>query len=423
MSRTLPTFVHLDADAFFVAVEQALHPELRGKKVAVGGRARGIIASASYEARACGVRTPMPTAQALRICPDLILVSHGDGMSRYSEFSHRLFDLCSQTTPLIERRSIDEGFMDIAPCGFQNTSQIEAAIHALQTRIATEIGISISFGIAANKLLSAIASKQNKPRGFTLVPPGNEAAFLAPLPVNVLPGVGKKTEEILRAEGIRFVRDLHTQTETHLASLLGNSWRNFLQMASGVDDSEISLQHEDAKSYSQQETFLHDIHDFDAVLRVAKTMLDDLLPKVRADGKLARTLTVKVRYPGMEDDTAGRSLTQASDLEAPFYTLVEPLLRQAWRRRSTPARLVMVRLSGIEEPTAQMELFTNENIAAERRRKLAAVVDALNIKTSGTLRHGHGLNTEKHTRRDAPETTRENAFNSPFNHAPEDTHE
>ena len=381
MSRELPTFIHLDADAFFVSVERVLHPELRGKKVAVGGRERGIIASASYEARACGVYTPMPSSQALRVCPDLILVSHDEGMSRYSEFSHRLFDLCESVTPLVERRSIDEGYMDVEPCGFANAPAAEASIRGLQTRITRELGLSISFGMATNKLLSAIASKQNKPHGFTVVPAGTEAAFLAPLPIGVLPGIGKKTEVLLKSNGIARVRDVFEQPESLLASLLGRDWRSFVAMARGIDESRLSTEHEDAKSYSQQETFLHDLRDFDSVLRTAKGMIDALLPKVRADGKRARTLTMKVRYPGMEDDVAGRSLTEASDLEPPFYALAGPLLRQAWRRREAPVRLVMVKLSGIEEPPSQLELFAETSATTERKRRLAAVVDALNAST------------------------------------------
>ncbi|MEI6108025.1 MAG: DNA polymerase IV, partial [Opitutae bacterium] len=126
MSRRLPTIAHLDADAFFVAVEQALDPTLRGKKVAVGGRERGIIASASYEARACGVYTPMPSQRALRICPDLILVSHGSG--QYGAYSRRMFDLCETLTPLVQRNSIDEGYLDLGPCGFKTTAEIEARV-------------------------------------------------------------------------------------------------------------------------------------------------------------------------------------------------------------------------------------------------------------------------------------------------------
>jgi DNA polymerase-4 len=388
MTRALPTIVHLDADAFFVAVEQVLNPALRGKKVAVGGRERGIIASASYEARACGVYTPMPTTRALRVCPDLILANNG--RHRYGEFSKKLFALCENVTPLVERRSIDEGFLDVAPCGFADEHALVAAMRGLQERILRELGLPVSFGLAVNKLVAAVASKQNKPRGFTVVGPGEEAAFLAPLPVGALPGVGKKTETLLKSNGIVRVGDMPAQPESLLASLLGSGWRDMVAMSLGIDDSEVGGEHEDAKSYSQQETFPKDISDFRQILRVAKGMIDALMPKVRADGKRARTLTVKVRYPGMSDDTAGRSLAEASDLEAPFYTLAENLLRLAWRRRDLPLRLVMVKLSGIEEPPNQLELFAGEQDTLTRKRRLAAVVDALNSKTaSAGVRHGH----------------------------------
>jgi DNA polymerase-4 len=394
VKRALPTIVHLDADAFFVSVEQSLDPSLRGKKVAVGGRVRGIVASASYEARACGVYTPMPVSQALRVCPDLVLVSHANGMSRYSEFSAKMFALCETVTPYVECRSIDEGFMDIGPRGFKDEATAVAAVRELQGRILRELGLPVSFGMAATKVVSAIASKQNKPRGFTVVPAGAEADFLAPLPIGVLPGIGKKTEVLLKANGIARVGDLPAQNGSLLASLLGRDWRGWVATALGEDDAEVGTVHEDAKSYSQQETFPRDIGDFAEVLRVAKGMIDALLPKVRADGKTARTLTIKVRYPGMEDDSAGRSLLEPSDLEAPFYVLAEPLLRTAWRRVRSPLRLVMVKLSGIAEPAVQMELFAEKSDADARKRKLAAVVDSLNAQTNGTaLQHGFHAQT------------------------------
>ncbi len=385
MSRELPTFVHLDADAFFVAVERALDPSLRGKKVAVGGRQRGIISSASYEARACGVYTPMPTAQALRVCPDLILVS--GGMGRYGEFSRRLFALCETVTPLVERRSIDEGFMDVGPCGWRSAEEIAAKIRALQQRIREELDLPVSFGLATAKLVAAIASKQRKPEGFTVVAAGAEESFLAPLPIGVLPGVGKKTEVLLKANGIVKVADLLAHGDAELAALLGRDWRDWQRM-------EISLEHEEAKSYSQQETFAEDAADFAIILRVAKGMLDALLPKVRADGKRARTLTVKVRYPGMGEDVAGRSLAAATDLEGPFYALLESLLRQAWRRRAA-VRLVAVRLSGIEGEESQLELFGENREREERQRRLAEAVDALNARSGGRVRHGHQLGRGK----------------------------
>ena len=202
----LPTIVHLDADAFFVSVEQALNPALKGKKVAVGGRERGIISSSSYEARACGVYTPMPTMRALKVCPDLILVEHSSG--KYGEFSRKLFDLCEELTPLVERRSIDEGYVDLTPCGYKTQEQVVAAVRKLQKKITDTLDIGVSFGMAANKLLSAIASKLNKPRGFTVVNPGDEAKFLAPLKIGKLPGIGSKTEELLNARGLKIVSDI-----------------------------------------------------------------------------------------------------------------------------------------------------------------------------------------------------------------------
>jgi len=388
MTRLLPTVVHLDADAFFVAVEQALNPALRGRKVAVGGRRRGIIASASYEARAAGVRTPMPVALALRICPDLTLVDETTQRGDYSEFSRRLFDLCEQYTPFVERRSIDEGFLDIGPRGYADAAAAVADMRALQQRIRDEIGISISFGMAATRIVAAIASKQNKPFGFTVVPVGTESGFLAPLPIGTLPGAGPKTEALLRANGITRIGDLPLQRESLLASLLGSNWREWLAHAAGHDTggnaaasaNPLNLEsgHDDAKSYSKQTTFSFDTSDFDAVLLVVKGMIDALLPKIRADKKVTRTLTLKVRYANFTEDSAGRSLGEPSDLEESFYPLAETLLRTAWRRRPTPLRLVMVKFSGIEEPSQQPELFKENTATAERRHRLAATVDALN---------------------------------------------
>ncbi len=372
--RTLPTIVHLDADAFFVSVEQALDPSLRGKKVAVGGRERGIISSASYEARACGVYTPMPTQRALKVCPDLILVSHASG--RYGEFSRRLFDLCESITPLVERRSIDEGFLDVGPCGFTTAARAEEAIRRLQRRVWDELQITVSFGLAANKLVAAIASKLNKPRGFTVVPPGGERAFLEPLSIGKLPGIGAKTEAALNARGLRRVADLLTLSEAGAKAALGNGWAEVLRMARGEDDSEVDTGHEDAKSYSQQETFATDISDFAEIERVAKAMIDDLMPKIRADGKRVRTMTLKVRYPDFEQMSAGHSLESATDLETPFYPWVAPLLRKAWLKKR-PLRLVSVRFSSVDDQPGQLEMFAESD---EKRKRLASAVDALKAK-------------------------------------------
>jgi DNA polymerase-4 len=382
----LPTIVHLDADAFFVSCELALKPELRGTKCAVGGRERGIISSASYEARACGVYTPMPTSQALKVCPDLILLPHTAGI--YSKKSREMFDLCETLTPVVQRNSIDEGYLDIGPCGFKSLAEIERRVRGLQQRIWDELQIPTSFGIASNKLVSAIASKARKPRGFTIVLPGEEAAFLAPLKISVLPGVGQKSEARLAAAGIRLVRDVFALTERELQEHFGNGAGEMLAMARGEDDRVVHVDHEDAKSYSTQETFGRNIGDFAEIERIAKRMIDELMPAIRADGKRVKTMTVKVRYPRMENSTAGRSLPEATDLETPFYALVGPLLRQAWTKR-LPLRLVSVRFSGVEDPATQLEMFAQ---ADEKKRRLAGVLDKLNAKgKTVVVRHGHQI--------------------------------
>lgn len=386
MSLRVPTIVHLDADAFFVSCELASRPELRGRKVAVGGRERGIISSASYEARAAGVYTPMPTQRALRVCPDLVLLPHTAGL--YGRVSGRMFDLCETVTPLVQRNSIDEGYLDLAPCGLHDGAAVEAAIRGLQERIGRELAIPVSFGLAANKLVAQIASKLRKPRGFVVVPPGEEAAFLAPLGIGKLPGIGAKTEAHLQARGVRLISDVLTRSESELAALFGLGWRGVLSMARGEDDSPVATEREDAVSYSQQETFAQDQNDLAALERTAKGMIDALMPRIRADGKRVRTLTVRVRYADFSQESRGRSLEAATDLEAPFYPLVGPLLRAAWTRRSA-LRLISIRFSSVAEEAGQLEMFATQD---EKRRRLAQVLDRLNqAGPGGAVRHGHQL--------------------------------
>lgn len=378
---------HLDADAFFVSCELALKPELRGTKCAVGGRERGIISSASYEARACGVYTPMPTQRALKVCPDLILLPHTAGL--YGRVSQQMFDLCETLTPLVQRNSIDEGYLDLGPCGCETTAAVEGKIRALQRRIWVELQLPTSFGLAVNKLVAQIASKLRKPRGLVVVRPGTEAAFLAPLPVGKLPGVGPKTEQMLaERHGIKFVSDLTARTERELQLIFGDGWRDMLAAARGVDDRSVDIETDDAKSYSQQETFETDIADFAEVERIAKRMVDALMAKVREDRKRVRTITMKVRYPDFTQATHGRTLKAATDLEGAFYPLVGPLLTAAWKA-PRPLRLVSVRFSGVEDGAGQLEMFAQ---ADEKRRRLAGVLDQLNRRGKvAVVQHGHQL--------------------------------
>lgn len=385
--RLLPNIVHLDADAFFVSCELALRPELRGSKCAVGGRERGIISSASYEARACGVYTPMPTQRALRVCPDLILLPHTAGL--YSRVSRQMFDLCETLTPLVQRNSIDEGYLDLGPCGCGTVAELETRVRGLQTRLWEQLQVPVSFGLAANKLVAQIASKLRKPRGFVTIEPGGEAAFLAPLPIGKLPGVGPKTEQILvERHGLRTIGDIATREEAELERIFGRGWREMAAAARGEDERPVETERDEAKSYSQQETFGRDLTEFAAAERIVKRMVDELMPKVREDGKRVRTMTIKVRYPDFDEESHGRSLAAATDLEAPFYPLVAPLLRTAWSQRR-PLRLVSVRFSNVADESVQLEMFAE---AEEKRRRLAGVLDRLNQGgRSAVVQHGHQL--------------------------------
>ncbi len=381
-----PSIVHLDADAFFVACEQTRDPSLRGRKCAVGGRERGIISSASYEARACGVYTPMPTSRALAVCPDLIMIPHTQGL--YGTMSRRMFDLCETLTPVVQRNSIDEGYLDLTSCGYGSPDELEKHVRALQVRMWDQLGLPVSFGIASNKLVAQIASKLRKPRGFVVVPAGTEADFLAPLPIGKLPGVGGKTEAALAEEGIVRVSDVLKRSPRELKRIFGAGWEGMLAQARGEDDRAVEVDRDDAKSYSQQETFGKNIGDFAEIVRVVKRMIDELMVKVRGDGKRVRTMTVKVRYPDFTQSTHGRSLEEATDLEGPFCSWAEPLLRAAWTQRR-PLRLVSVRFSNVEDANPQLEMFAQD---ADKRRRLANVLDGLNrSRKQSVVQHGHQL--------------------------------
>ena len=223
--------VHLDADAFFASVEQAANVRLRGKPIAVGGERRGIIASASYEARKFGVYTPMPTVRARKLCPKLIVLP-GD-FERYEQFSNWMFGYCFVFTPDVEQTSIDEGYFDLTAS--RNKPPAEIAL-AIRKAIGQSLKISVSEGIGTNKLVSQIASKLNKPAAFCQVPAGGERKFLHPLPNCWLPGVGPKTSARLNAAGLAEIRHIAATPLEMLELLLGSQARQLRQFANGIDE-------------------------------------------------------------------------------------------------------------------------------------------------------------------------------------------
>src|ERR1035441_2008603 len=390
MSRTI---VHLDADAFFASVEQSADARLRGKPMAVGGDTRGIIASASYEARKFGIFTPMPTARARKLCPKLIVLP-GD-YERYEQFSNWMFGYAYDFTPDVEQTSIDEGYFDLTANHKKAAAEIALTI---RQAIGQSLKITVSEGIASNKLVSQIASKLHKPAAFQDVPGGQEKQFLHALPNKWLPGIGPKTAVRLNAAGLADIGQIAATPVDLLSLLLGAQAPALRQFANGIDERPLVPAREPQKSFSQQETFNEDVTDEDYVEAVLRRMADRLFATVREEGRSVRTLTVKVRYNDRDENQRAESLREPTDLETDVYERLRGLLREAWQRRVS-LRMVSLKLSNVYDGVFRSELPL-ETAAKnhEARGRLAVVMDELrrNKGWSVVLR-GHDLRL-----RDAP---------------------
>jgi DNA-directed DNA polymerase III PolC len=379
--------VHLDADAFFVGCEVASEPRLRGKAVAVGGMKRGIIASASYEARRLGVYTPMPTARALKICPHLIVLP-GD-YEKYEHFSRLMFSLVHDYTPVVEVGSIDEGYGDLS--GVTQWSP-RTASERLRKNIRGHLRLSVSQGLGTNKLVSAVASKLRKPDNFLEVAAGTEREFLAPLEVKWLPGVGAKMERVFQAAGLHRIAQVAGTTVESLELIAGSGAGQLWEFAQGIDERPIVTEREDAQSYSKQETFDEDTTDEEFVARVLRGMADHLMAKVRADGKMIRCVEVRLRYNDMEQSRRSESLDEPTDLETDIYGVIDRLTRRAWDRRVS-LRLVGLKLSRVYDGGGWRQAgldLPGTGYERETRRTLARVMDEARIKYGGgSVVRGH----------------------------------
>src|SRR5205814_1872590 len=368
------SIVHLDADAFFASVEQAADPRLRGKPIAVGGEKRGIIASASYEARKFGIYTPMPSTAARRLCPKLILLP-GD-FEKYELFSRLMFSYAYDFTPDVEIGSIDEGYFDLSGARKPALGIAETIRRAIRQALK----LSVSEGIGSNKLISQIASKLEKPAAFQLVRPGEEARFLSGLANKWLPGVGPKTANQLNAAGLARIGQIaHTPADL-LGLLVGNLAPQLRKFALGIDDRPVIPARVPAKSYGEQETFAADTTDEKFLQATLRRMADKLMAKAREDGKSIRTLAVKVRYNDMDEEQASESLEEPTDLETEIYSRLSMLLRRAWKRRVS-LRLVSLKLSNLYDRRFRSALALD---ASDRQReagqRLVDVVDDLRQK-------------------------------------------
>ena len=373
------TILHLDLDAFFCAVEETRDVSLRGKPFAVGGQPneRGVVSSCSYAARAMGVRSAMPTSRALRLCPNLIIVSSRHRL--YSEFSKQVMEKLGRLTPLLEQISIDEAFLDITDL----PDPPERLARGLQAGIRDELGLPSSIGIASNKLVAKIATEVGKkaakggapPFALTIVPAGEEAAFLAPLPADMLWGVGPKTSARLAELGIHTIGDIARWPESQLTSLFGEHGRDLSRHARGVDERPIVTEYE-TKSISQETTFVRDVSDDKILAKTLREQSASVARQLRKENLAGRTIKLKLRWPDFTTLTRQATLNSPTDMEDEIAKTVLMLLKNV-RKANQAVRLIGVGVTGLGQPIRQLGLW---DLDSEKMRKLQEAVDMLQEK-------------------------------------------
>ncbi len=346
---------HLDLDAFFAAVEQLDRPELRGKPVVVGGdpRGRGVVSTASYEARQFGIRSAMSAAEAYRRCPRAIFVT--PDMARYRERSRAVWAIVASLVERIEQVGIDEGYLDLIGL-VREPSDARALLSALQAAVRDATGLSCSLGCGTGKTVAKIASDHRKPGGVFVVAPGREAAFLAPLPLRALPGIGPRGEQRLLAVGIATIGDLARQDDDALAALgMGKVGRDLRERARGVDPRPVVVEASDPVTIGEETTFDHDLLDPLAMAAELATIAENVFARIERHGFAARTVTTKLRYSDFAIVTRSRTLQAPVASGAALASLAVELLEKALADRRAPVRLLGVYVGKLARE-AQLEL-------------------------------------------------------------------
>ncbi|MGA9532852.1 MAG: DNA polymerase IV [Anaerolineales bacterium] len=365
MARTI---LHVDLDAFFCSVEELLDPSLRGKPFVVGGSAegRGVVASASYPAREFGVRSAMPTARALRLCPDLIVLS--SHRHDYSQYSKKIMKLLRETAPAIEQLSIDEAFLDMGP----DWAVGERTARQQQREIEERFGLPTSWGVAGNKLVAKIASDVGKPHGLVVVPAGQEARFLSPLPVEMLWGVGPKTQAQLASFGVRTIGDLGALPPDQLVAVLGERGLDLAQRARGEDDRPV-VEEREPKSMSNETTFTEDRKDQAFLEQTLLELTEEVGRRLRSGGYAGNIVRLKLRWPDFTTLTRQTQLKQPTHLDGEIYEAILGLFHAVWRRGKA-VRLLGVGVAGLGPPVRQLELFDH---SWEQDERLLRAVDSI----------------------------------------------
>ena len=371
--------LHCDLDAFYASVEQRDHPEYRGKPVIVGGggpEERGVVMAASYEARKFGVRSAMPLRMAGRLCPDAIFVS-GDH-EQYGKASDEVMALFEERTPLVEPISLDEAFLDVT-ASVELFGGPEQIARSIKDDVRTRCGLVISVGVATNKLCAKIGSDLRKPDGLVVVPPGGEAAFLAPLPLERLWGVGPKTREVLGLWGMRTIGDLASFDRTILETRLGEHGIDIWERAHGIDDGDVIASGAPPKSVGHSHTFGENTLDPSKIESTLLQLSEGVGRRLRDHRLLGRTVTLTLRVAPFETRTRQRTFSEATNDDARIFHVARDLLRDALAEdrqggRTSPVRLVGVSVSGLVEGE-QLGLFESA-----RHNRLNAALDAVRAR-------------------------------------------
>jgi len=349
------TILHVDMDAFYASIEQRDRPELRGQPVIVGGGGnRGVVSAASYEARKFGVFSAMPGVRARRLCPDGHFLPVD--MQKYRTVSRQLMSILERFTPFIEPLSVDEAFLDVTG----SLHLFPAIGEQIRAAIYEELTLTASVGVAPNKFLAKLASDMNKPDGITRLPESEAEilAFLAALPIKRMWGVGEKSEQKLRAFGIHTFGDVHDKTEETLRSLVGEKQAGKLwRLARGIDERPVVTERVE-KSISSERTFSEDLTDPDTMRRMVVQLAEKTGRRLRAKGRLAGTVTLKLRFGDFKTLTRQRALTRPSQRDADLIETALSLFEEVTLKQGV--RLLGVGTSNFREPESsaiQLDLF------------------------------------------------------------------
>jgi DNA polymerase-4 len=375
-------------DAFFAAVEQLDDPSLRGKPILVGGDGpRGVVATASYEARVFGCHSAQPMAVAKRLCPQAIVVP--GHYARYREISGRIFDIMESFTPIIQPLSIDEAFLDVTGSLRLHGSAVDIA-KKLKQRVRDELHLTASVGVAPNKFLAKLASDLEKPDGLTVINREDIDRVLPPLPATKIWGIGPKTAARLESMCIRTIRDIRAASESTLKRLLGDDAERVARLARGEDDREV-VTDSDAKQISQERTFGINVSEPDAIRDELHDQVQQVARRLRKHALRAAGVTLKIRFGEFQTITRSQALKEPTDRTDVLWSITLDIFN-AWSKQSfRPVRLIGTAAKNLTRDPAQLALFVDPT--HERQQKLDQTIDQITARF-GTSSLRRGINKE-----------------------------